>query len=104
VTRVLIIVQNLPASFGQRVWLECRALVLDGHQVTIVCPNGKSDPAYQAVSHLEVCKYRPDAPGGRKLSFNHRVRPWPHYPGTARTCPGTPETGILRSTAAAVPQ
>jgi glycosyltransferase involved in cell wall biosynthesis len=69
VTRVLIIVQNLPVPFDRRVWLECRALVADGYQVAVVCPKGKQDPAYEVVDSVELYKYRPYAPGGSKLGF-----------------------------------
>jgi glycosyltransferase involved in cell wall biosynthesis len=67
--RVLIIVQNLPVPFDRRVWLECQALVASGHQVTVICPKGKGDPAYQVLDTVELYKYRPYAPGGSKLSF-----------------------------------
>jgi glycosyltransferase involved in cell wall biosynthesis len=69
VTRVLIIVQNLPVPFDRRVWLECKALVSVGHQVTVVCPKGDGDPAYQVVDGVELYKYKPYAPGGSKLGF-----------------------------------
>jgi glycosyltransferase involved in cell wall biosynthesis len=69
VTRVLIIVQNLPVPFDRRVWLECQALVSAGHQVAVVCPKGKDDPAYEVVDSVELYKYRPYAPGGSRLSF-----------------------------------
>ena len=69
VSRVLIIVQNLPVPFDRRVWLECRALVADGHQVTVVCPKGKGDPAHAVIESVEVFKYRPYAPGGSKAGF-----------------------------------
>jgi glycosyltransferase involved in cell wall biosynthesis len=69
VTRILIIVQNLPVPFDRRVWLECQALVSAGYHVTVVCPKGDGDPAYQVVDTVEVYKYRPYAPGGSKLGF-----------------------------------
>ena len=68
-TRVLIIVQNLPVPFDRRVWLECQALVANGYQVAVVCPKGTADPAYQVVDTVELYKYRPYAPGGSKLGF-----------------------------------
>ena len=68
-TRVLIIVQNLPVPFDRRVWLECQALVSAGHQVAVVCPKGDGDPAYEVVDKVELYKYRPYAPGGSKLGF-----------------------------------
>jgi glycosyltransferase involved in cell wall biosynthesis len=69
VSRVLIIVQNLPVPFDRRVWLECRALVAEGHDVTVVCPKGKGDPGYQVIENVQIYKYRPYAPGGSKLGF-----------------------------------
>jgi len=69
VSRVLIIVQNLPVPFDRRVWLECQALVADGYEVAVVCPKGNGDPAYQVVDSVRLYKYRPYAPGGSKLGF-----------------------------------
>jgi glycosyltransferase involved in cell wall biosynthesis len=69
VTRVLIIVQNLPVPFDRRVWLECQALVSAGYQVTVVCPKGNGDPAHEVIETVELYKYRPYAPGGSKLGF-----------------------------------
>jgi glycosyltransferase involved in cell wall biosynthesis len=69
VTRVLIIVQNLPVPFDRRVWLECQALVAAGYEVSVVCPKGKDDPAYEVVDGVRLYKYRPYAPGGSKVSF-----------------------------------
>ena len=68
-TRVLIIVQNLPVPFDRRVWLECQALISDGHQVVVVCPKGRGDPAHEVINTVELHKYRPYAPGGSKVSF-----------------------------------
>ena len=68
-TRVLIIVQNLPVPFDRRVWLECQALTSDGYEVAVVCPKGKGDPAYEVINGVQLYKYRPYAPGGSKLSF-----------------------------------
>ena len=68
-SRVLIIVQNLPVPFDRRVWLECQALVAAGYQVSVVCPKGDGDPAFQVVDTVELFKYKPYAPGGSKLSF-----------------------------------
>ena len=46
-SRVLIIVQNLPVPFDRRVWLESQALRDAGYQVTVVCPTGDGDPPHQ---------------------------------------------------------
>jgi glycosyltransferase involved in cell wall biosynthesis len=69
VTRILIIVQNLPVPFDRRVWLECQALVSAGYQVAVVCPKGDGDPAYEVVDSVQLYKYRPYAPGGSKVGF-----------------------------------
>jgi len=69
VSRVLIIVQNLPVPFDRRVWLECQALTSAGHQVAVVCPKGSGDPAYEVIDSVKLYKYRPYAPGGSKVSF-----------------------------------
>lgn len=68
-SRILIIVQNLPVPFDRRVWLECQALVSAGYQVTVVCPKGEGDPGYSVIEGVQVYKYRPYAPGGSKISF-----------------------------------
>jgi glycosyltransferase involved in cell wall biosynthesis len=69
VSRVLIVVQNLPVPFDRRVWLECQALLGAGYDVSVICPKGKGDPDYQVVDSVRLYKYRPYAPGGSKLSF-----------------------------------
>jgi glycosyltransferase involved in cell wall biosynthesis len=69
VSRILIIVQNLPVPFDRRVWLECQALVSDGYGVAVVCPKGEGDPGYAVVGSVELYKYRPYAPGGSKAGF-----------------------------------
>ena len=68
-TRVLVIVENLPVPFDRRVWLECQALISDGHQVAVVCPKGNGDPSHEVIDTVELYKYRLYAPGGSKISF-----------------------------------
>jgi glycosyltransferase involved in cell wall biosynthesis len=68
-SRILIVVQNLPVPFDRRVWLECQALMSAGHRVAVVCPKGDGDPGYQVIDTVELYKYRPYAPGGSKLGF-----------------------------------
>ena len=68
-TRVLIIVQNLPVPFDRRVWLECQALVSAGHRVTVVCPKGDDDPAYEVIDKVELYKYRGYFSRGSKIGF-----------------------------------
>jgi glycosyltransferase involved in cell wall biosynthesis len=40
-----------------------------GYEVSVVCPKGKGDPAYEVIDDVRLYKYRPYAPGGSKLSF-----------------------------------
>lgn len=68
-SRVLIIVQNLPVPFDRRVWLECQALVGAGYEVSVICPKGAGDPSYEVVGSVQLYKYRPYAPGGGALGF-----------------------------------
>jgi glycosyltransferase involved in cell wall biosynthesis len=67
--RTLIIVQNLPVPFDRRVWLECKALIAAGYDVTVVCPKGENDPTDDVVDGVRLLKYRPYAPGGGALGF-----------------------------------
>jgi glycosyltransferase involved in cell wall biosynthesis len=57
--RVLIIVQNLPVPLDRRVWLECQALKAAGYEVTVICPKGPGDPAYQEIAGIRIHKYTP---------------------------------------------
>jgi glycosyltransferase involved in cell wall biosynthesis len=68
-TRLLIIVQNLPVPFDRRVWLECQALTSAGYQVSVVCPKGRDEPSYEVIDSVRLYRYRPYAPGGSKVSF-----------------------------------
>ncbi len=68
-SRILIIVQNLPVPFDRRVWLECKALTGAGHEVSVICPKGDGDPGYQVIDSVRLYKYRPYAPGGSKAGF-----------------------------------
>jgi asparagine synthase (glutamine-hydrolysing) len=63
---VLVIVQNLPVPFDRRVWLECLALRAAGFEVSVVCPKGCSDPAYEVLEGVHIYKY-PPAPEARGM-------------------------------------
>jgi len=62
--RILIIVQNLPVPLDRRVWLECQALSAQGYRVSVICPKGPGDPAFEMIAGIAVYKYRP-APEAR---------------------------------------
>ncbi|SDL79257.1 Glycosyltransferase involved in cell wall bisynthesis [Nonomuraea maritima] len=56
---VLIVVQNLPVPLDRRVWLECRALKDAGYEVSVICPKGPGDPAYEELEGVHLYKYAP---------------------------------------------
>ncbi|MBN9110112.1 MAG: glycosyltransferase family 4 protein [Pseudonocardia sp.] len=66
---VCIVVQNLPVPFDRRVWLECRALVAAGYEVSVVCPKGPGDPSYQELEGVHIFKYRAFPPITRQIMF-----------------------------------
>lgn len=67
--RALVIVQNLPVPFDRRVWLECRALVADGWDVSVVCPKGPGDPSYELLDGVHLYKYQGFVTTGGTLSY-----------------------------------
>ncbi len=66
---ICIVVQNLPVPFDRRVWLECQALCAAGYEVSVVCPKGKGDPAYQELDGVHLFKYRAFPPITRQVMF-----------------------------------
>jgi glycosyltransferase involved in cell wall biosynthesis len=66
---VLIFVQNLPVPLDRRVWQECRALRAAGYEVSVVCPEGPGDPAYQVLEGVHIYKYRPAPPATGPLAY-----------------------------------
>jgi glycosyltransferase involved in cell wall biosynthesis len=66
---VCIVVQNLPVPFDRRVWLECQALRNHGYEVSVVCPKGNGDPAYQMLDGVHLYRYRAFPPITRQAMF-----------------------------------
>lgn len=66
---VLIIVQNLPVPLDRRVWQECRALVAADYRVSVICPKGPGDHAYEHLDGVDLHKYDPPASGTTHLGF-----------------------------------
>lgn len=64
---VLIIVQNLPVPLDRRVWLECQALIARGYRVSVICPKGPGDPAFERLEGVDIYKYAP-APEAKGLA------------------------------------
>jgi glycosyltransferase involved in cell wall biosynthesis len=57
--RVIIIVQNLSVPFDRRVWLEACSLRDAGFQVSVVCPMGAGDKAYEMLDRILIRRYPP---------------------------------------------
>lgn len=57
--RVLVIVQNLPVPLDRRVWLESQALVAAGYGVSVICPAGPGDRAYEELDGVRIHRYPP---------------------------------------------
>lgn len=57
--RVLIVVQNLSVPLDRRVWLECRALVAAGHQVSVICPREEGQVAHRTLDGVRIHTYPP---------------------------------------------
>lgn len=64
---IVIIVQNLPVPLDRRVWLECQALIARGYRVSVICPKGPGDPAYERLENVDIYKYAP-APEAKGLA------------------------------------
>ena len=57
-TRVLILVENLPAPFDRRVWQEATTLRENGYEVSIICPTGKGyESHYEANDGIHIYRY-----------------------------------------------
>ncbi|GAA2743231.1 glycosyltransferase family 4 protein [Terrabacter aerolatus] len=67
--RVLIIVQNLSVPMDRRVWLECQALVAEGHEVSVICPKGPGDAAHEELAGVHIRRYRPAPPVRGALGY-----------------------------------
>jgi len=55
--------------FDRRVWLECRALRAEGYEVSVVCPAGTDEPAYQELDGVHIYRYRAFPPITRQIMF-----------------------------------
>ncbi|MDT4911874.1 MAG: hypothetical protein QOC66_1002 [Pseudonocardiales bacterium] len=66
---VLMIDANNPVPLDRRVWLQCRALVADGMDVTVICPGPPSLPRYERMDGVEVHRYPSPAESGRSLVY-----------------------------------
>ncbi len=60
--RVLVLVHNLPVPLDQRTWLQCMTLVEAGYGVSVICPKGPGDPAFQVIDDVRIHKFAPPPP------------------------------------------
>lgn len=64
-----MIVQNLPVPLDRRVWLECQALAAQGYEVSVICPKGPGDPAFQEIDGIHIYQYAPAREAKGVLGF-----------------------------------
>ncbi len=56
--RVLIIVENLPVPFDQRVWKEATSLHASGYEVSVLCPRGKNyRQGYEVIDGIRIYRH-----------------------------------------------
>jgi glycosyltransferase involved in cell wall biosynthesis len=68
--RILMIVENLPVPFDRRVWAEARTLKAAGHDVTVVCPQGKfaSEPV-EVIDGIRIYRHPLPIEAAGKLAY-----------------------------------
>jgi glycosyltransferase involved in cell wall biosynthesis len=67
--RVLIIVENEAVPADRRVWDECRALIAAGYGVSVICPKGLNEPAYEELEGVHLYRYAAPPESPSKLGF-----------------------------------
>ncbi|HET6952696.1 MAG TPA: exopolysaccharide biosynthesis polyprenyl glycosylphosphotransferase [Acidimicrobiales bacterium] len=70
---VLVIVQNLPVPLDRRVWMESKALVAAGFDVSVICPRGDKDGVrdsrFEELEGVRIHRYAPPRPATGTLSY-----------------------------------
>ena len=57
-SKVLIIVENLPVPFDRRVWMEATSLIKAGYQVSVICPQGKGyEKDYEVIDRVHIYRH-----------------------------------------------
>ena len=109
---ICIVVQNLPVPFDRRVWLECRALIEAGYEVSVVCPKAPGDPSYEELDgvHLSLpafsAHYPADHVSGRVRLVDPGLAGGPQVgvaPQAVRRRPGVQPAGRAMGCCLAVP-
>jgi exopolysaccharide biosynthesis polyprenyl glycosylphosphotransferase len=70
---VLVIVQNLPVPLDRRVWMESKALVAAGYDVSVICPRGEKDgerdSRFELLDGVRIHRYAPPRAATGTLSY-----------------------------------
>jgi lipopolysaccharide/colanic/teichoic acid biosynthesis glycosyltransferase/glycosyltransferase involved in cell wall biosynthesis len=70
---VLVIVQNLPVPLDRRVWMESKALVAAGFDVSVICPRGDKDGVpdsrFEELDGVRIHRYAPPRPATGTLGY-----------------------------------
>lgn len=68
--RVLIIVENLPAPFDQRVWQEATTLRDAGYEIFIICPTGKGfEKKRDVIEGIHIYRHNLPVEGASPLGY-----------------------------------
>jgi glycosyltransferase involved in cell wall biosynthesis len=68
--KILIIVENLPVPFDQRVWKEASSLQKAGYQVTVLCPRGKGyERGHEVIDGIHIHRHPLPKEGNSALGY-----------------------------------
>ena len=68
--RILILVENLPSPFDQRVWQEATTLRDAGYTVSIICPTGKGcERKFDSIGGIDIWRYDLPVEGSGALGY-----------------------------------
>lgn len=67
--KILIIVENLPAPFDRRVWMEATSLLQAGLHVSVISPRKPGDAPHAVIDGVHVYRYRMYPPTRGVISF-----------------------------------
>jgi glycosyltransferase involved in cell wall biosynthesis len=68
--KILIIVENLPVPFDQRVWKEASSLQKAGYRVTVLCPRGKGyERGHEVIDGIHIYRHPLPKEGNSALGY-----------------------------------
>jgi hypothetical protein len=69
-TKVLIIVENAPVPFDQRVWKEALSLQKNGYEVTVLCPRDKGyERGHEVLGGVHIYRHPVPKEGNSVLGY-----------------------------------